>query len=255
MIVTDLYMPKMSGAGLCQWLRRQVATARIPIVAVLERARRAARRRSRAQVGADAYLSKLAGARRAARSAQHAVRTRSCGDPRPELAILLVDDSALIRASAADGTSTRRASTSRCAETFDELLDHGVDGFDLILMDVHMPEARLYGDDVADHAARRARRRQDADLPVLQRRRDPSSPTSRPTPASTATSPERRARRAGRARPRNTRLRLRGPPLRRGADPLDQLLELVERGDQRVGVAVGAAAVQRPSARSRGRAG
>ena len=60
LIVTDLYMPEMSGAELCQFLRRQVATARIPIVlcssapddelAVVARA-----------VGADAYLSKLAG--------------------------------------------------------------------------------------------------------------------------------------------------------------------------------------------------
>ena len=32
LIVTDLYMPEMNGAELCQWLRRQVATARIPIV-------------------------------------------------------------------------------------------------------------------------------------------------------------------------------------------------------------------------------
>ena len=60
LIVTDLYMPEMSGAELCQWLRRQVATARTPIVlcssapddelAIVAR-----------QVGADAYLSKLAG--------------------------------------------------------------------------------------------------------------------------------------------------------------------------------------------------
>jgi len=60
LIVTDLYMPEMNGAELCQWLRREVATARIPIVlcssapdnelAVVARA-----------VGADAYLSKLAG--------------------------------------------------------------------------------------------------------------------------------------------------------------------------------------------------
>ena len=60
LIVTDLYMPEMNGAELCQWLRRQVATARIPIVlcssapdeelAIVARA-----------VGADAYLSKLAG--------------------------------------------------------------------------------------------------------------------------------------------------------------------------------------------------
>jgi CheY-like chemotaxis protein len=32
LIVTDLYMPEMNGAELCQWLRRQVATAKIPIV-------------------------------------------------------------------------------------------------------------------------------------------------------------------------------------------------------------------------------
>lgn len=60
MIVTDLYMPEMNGAELCQWLRREVSTARIPIVicsstpdeelAVVARA-----------VGADAYVSKLAG--------------------------------------------------------------------------------------------------------------------------------------------------------------------------------------------------
>lgn len=31
-IVTDLYMPEMSGAELCQWLRKQVATSHIPIV-------------------------------------------------------------------------------------------------------------------------------------------------------------------------------------------------------------------------------
>jgi len=60
--------------------------------------------------------------------------------------ILLVDDSAIIRAST--GAALSRAGfdvTVRAA--FDELLEHGIDGFDLILMDVHMPE--LYGDDVA----------------------------------------------------------------------------------------------------------
>jgi DNA-binding response OmpR family regulator len=60
--------------------------------------------------------------------------------------VLLVDDSALIRASAA--LALRKAGyevTVRAA--FDELLEHGIDGFDLILMDVHMPE--LFGDDVA----------------------------------------------------------------------------------------------------------
>jgi CheY-like chemotaxis protein len=31
-IVTDLYMPEMSGAELCAWIRRQMPTNRIPIV-------------------------------------------------------------------------------------------------------------------------------------------------------------------------------------------------------------------------------
>jgi len=31
-VVTDLYMPEMSGAELCSWLRRQMPTLRIPIV-------------------------------------------------------------------------------------------------------------------------------------------------------------------------------------------------------------------------------
>ena len=60
--------------------------------------------------------------------------------------ILLVDDSAIIRAST--GAALVRAGfdvTVRGA--FDELIEHGIDGFDLILMDVHMPE--LFGDDVA----------------------------------------------------------------------------------------------------------
>ena len=60
LIVTDLYMPEMNGAELCQWLRRQVATARIPIVlcssAPDDELAMVAR-----SVGADAYLSKLAG--------------------------------------------------------------------------------------------------------------------------------------------------------------------------------------------------
>jgi CheY-like chemotaxis protein len=60
MIDTDLYMTEMSGAELCQWLRRQVSTARIPIVlcssAPDEELAAVAR-----SVGADAYLSKLAG--------------------------------------------------------------------------------------------------------------------------------------------------------------------------------------------------
>lgn len=60
--------------------------------------------------------------------------------------ILLVDDSALIRTSAAQALEAAGFDvTVRAA--FDELIEHGLDGFDLILMDVHMPE--LYGDDVA----------------------------------------------------------------------------------------------------------
>jgi two-component system, NtrC family, sensor kinase len=60
--------------------------------------------------------------------------------------ILLVDDSALIRASAADAL-IRAGFEVTVRAAFDELLEHGIEGFDLILMDVHMPE--LYGDDVA----------------------------------------------------------------------------------------------------------
>jgi CheY-like chemotaxis protein len=60
LIVTDLYMPEMNGVELCQWLRREVSTARIPIVicssAPDEELAEVARK-----VGADAYLSKLAG--------------------------------------------------------------------------------------------------------------------------------------------------------------------------------------------------
>ena len=59
-IVTDLNMPEMSGEQLCQWLRQQVNTAKIPIVlcsstpvAKLEEIMRT--------VGADACISKEAG--------------------------------------------------------------------------------------------------------------------------------------------------------------------------------------------------
>ena len=60
--------------------------------------------------------------------------------------ILLVDDSALIRVSAAQALESA-GFTVTVRAAFDELLEHGIEGFDLILMDVHMPE--LYGDDVA----------------------------------------------------------------------------------------------------------
>ena len=59
-IVTDLYMPDMSGAELCSWLRAQIQTAKTPIIICssandteLERVARA--------VGADGYVSKSEG--------------------------------------------------------------------------------------------------------------------------------------------------------------------------------------------------
>src|SRR6476659_3499220 len=60
LIVTDLYMPEMTGAQLCSWLRTQVEIAKTPVIicssaedSELERVARA--------VGADGYVSKLAG--------------------------------------------------------------------------------------------------------------------------------------------------------------------------------------------------
>jgi len=60
--------------------------------------------------------------------------------------VLLVDDSPLIRESAAQALGAAGYEVT-VRGAFDELLEHGLDGFDLILMDVQMPE--LYGDDVA----------------------------------------------------------------------------------------------------------
>jgi len=60
--------------------------------------------------------------------------------------ILLVDDSPLIRESAAHALGAAGYDVT-VRGAFDELIEHGHDGFDLILMDVQMPE--LYGDDVA----------------------------------------------------------------------------------------------------------
>ena len=59
-IVTDLHMPEMSGVDLCQWLRQQVNTARIPIV-LCSSAPAAKLEEIARTVGADAYLSKEAG--------------------------------------------------------------------------------------------------------------------------------------------------------------------------------------------------
>src|SRR5215510_11094781 len=59
-IITDLYMPEMSGVDLCQWLRQQVNTARIPIV-LCSSAPSAKLEEIARTVGADAFLSKEAG--------------------------------------------------------------------------------------------------------------------------------------------------------------------------------------------------
>ena len=60
LIVTDLYMPEMNGAELCQWLRRQVSTARIPIVLCSSAPDHELAAVARA-VGADAHVSKVDG--------------------------------------------------------------------------------------------------------------------------------------------------------------------------------------------------
>jgi CheY-like chemotaxis protein len=60
LVVTDLYMPEMNGAELCQWLRRQVATARIPIVLCSSAPDAELAAVARA-VGADAHVSKVDG--------------------------------------------------------------------------------------------------------------------------------------------------------------------------------------------------
>ena len=60
--------------------------------------------------------------------------------------ILLVDDSPIIQA-AAQFTLVQAGYAVELRATFDELMTKPIDGFDLILMDVQMPE--LYGDDVA----------------------------------------------------------------------------------------------------------
>jgi twitching motility two-component system response regulator PilH len=60
LIVTDLYMPEMTGAELCHWLRHQVTTARIPIV-LCSSATESELSEVAREVGADAYLSKQSG--------------------------------------------------------------------------------------------------------------------------------------------------------------------------------------------------
>jgi DNA-binding response OmpR family regulator len=60
--------------------------------------------------------------------------------------ILLVEDSPIIQAAAVHALSEAGFEVSP-RSTFDELIQGGVEGYDLILMDVQMPE--LFGDDVA----------------------------------------------------------------------------------------------------------
>ena len=60
LIVTDLYMPEMSGAQLCTWLRQQVQTAQTPII-ICSSADDAELARVARGVGADGYVSKSAG--------------------------------------------------------------------------------------------------------------------------------------------------------------------------------------------------
>lgn len=60
--------------------------------------------------------------------------------------ILLVEDSPIIQA-AAKHALTEAGYEVEVRGDFEELIAGGVEGFDLILMDVQMPE--LYGDDVA----------------------------------------------------------------------------------------------------------
>lgn len=60
--------------------------------------------------------------------------------------ILLVEDSLIIQAAATHALS-EAGYVVASRTTFDELIAQGVEGYDLILMDVQMPE--LFGDDVA----------------------------------------------------------------------------------------------------------
>lgn len=60
--------------------------------------------------------------------------------------VLLVEDSPIIQAAAKHALFEAGYEVAT-RSTFDELLQQGWDGYDLILMDVQMPE--LFGDDVA----------------------------------------------------------------------------------------------------------
>jgi CheY-like chemotaxis protein len=57
LIVTDLYMPEMSGAELCTWLKSQVQTAKTPVVICSSAPDKELEEVART-VGADGYVSK-----------------------------------------------------------------------------------------------------------------------------------------------------------------------------------------------------
>jgi CheY-like chemotaxis protein len=60
LIVTDLHMREMSGADLCAWLRKQVQTAKIPVI-ICSSAPEAELAEVARSAGADGYVSKEAG--------------------------------------------------------------------------------------------------------------------------------------------------------------------------------------------------
>lgn len=60
LIVTDLYMPDMSGAQLCEWLRSQMETSRTPII-ICSSAPADELERVVAEVDANGWVSKEAG--------------------------------------------------------------------------------------------------------------------------------------------------------------------------------------------------
>jgi CheY-like chemotaxis protein len=60
LIVTDLYMPEMSGGELCGWLRAQIQTAKTPII-ICSSAPNSELERVTKEVGADGCVSKQDG--------------------------------------------------------------------------------------------------------------------------------------------------------------------------------------------------
>jgi CheY-like chemotaxis protein len=60
LIVTDLYMPEMSGADLCSWIKSQVQTAKTPVI-ICSSASDAELEEVARNVGADGYVSKQDG--------------------------------------------------------------------------------------------------------------------------------------------------------------------------------------------------